>query len=148
MQRNASRLRGHSHHLGSLKIGFAKALGAALLIISGLFWSLAANALSTTIVISQVYGGGGNTGSVYKNDFVELYNLSAAPVNVNGWSVQYASATGVFSSPITLTGTIPAGGYYLVQLAVGTGGTTNLPAPDATGTVAMSAEIARTAANT
>ncbi|WP_278600374.1 hypothetical protein [Clostridium tertium] len=26
------------------------------------------------VVISEVYGGGGNFGSKYKNDFIELYN--------------------------------------------------------------------------
>ena len=37
-----------------------------------------------------------------------------------------------------LAGTLPAGSYYLVQEAQGAGGTTPLPAPDATGTIAMS----------
>ena len=40
------------------------------------------------MVISQVYGGGGNTGSTLKNDYIELLNHSGAPVNLNGWSVQ------------------------------------------------------------
>ena len=47
------------------------------------------------LVISQVYGGGGNAGSVYKNDFIELHNRGASSVSLAGWSVQYASsATG------------------------------------------------------
>src|SRR4029453_4917170 len=46
------------------------------------------------VTISQVYGGGGNTGATYSNDYVELYNLSAAPVNITGWTLQYASSTG------------------------------------------------------
>ena len=50
-------------------------------------------AVSTSIVISQVYGGGGNSGATYKNDFIELYNRAAA-VDLTGWSVQYASSTG------------------------------------------------------
>ena len=29
-----------------------------------------------------------------KNDFIELYNRGAAPVDLTGWSVQYASAAG------------------------------------------------------
>src|SRR5215213_2411048 len=33
-----------------------------------------AQAVSTSIVISQVYGGGGNSGATYQNDFVELFN--------------------------------------------------------------------------
>ena len=46
------------------------------------------------IVISQIYGGGGNTGATLRNDFVELFNRGNAPVSVTGWTVQYASASG------------------------------------------------------
>ena len=47
--------------------------------------------VSTTIVISQVYGAGGNTGATLRNDYVELFNLSSSPVSLNGMSLQYAS---------------------------------------------------------
>jgi predicted extracellular nuclease len=100
---------------------------------------------SSSIVISQVYGGGGNSGATFKNDFIELYNLSASPVNVSGWSVQYASATGTAWQVTNLSGTIQPGKYYLVQEAVGAGGTTNLPTADATGTIAMSATAGKVA---
>ncbi len=100
---------------------------------------------SPNIVISQVYGGGGNTGATYKNDFIELYNRGASSVSVTGWSVQYASATGTSWQVTNLSGTIPAGGYYLVQMAQGAGGTTNLPTPDATGTIAMNATAGKVA---
>ena len=46
------------------------------------------------VVISQVYGGGGNSGAPYKNDFVELHNRGTTAVNLTGWSVVYASAAG------------------------------------------------------
>ena len=49
---------------------------------------------ASDVVISQVYGGGGNSGATLKNDFIELFNLGGAAVNVTGWSVQYGSATG------------------------------------------------------
>ena len=91
-----------------------------------------------SVVISQIYGGGGNGGSVYRNDFIELHNTGTSSVSVTGWSVQYASSANPVSSTTPLTGTIPAGGYYLVQQAAGTGGTTNLPTPDAVGTITMS----------
>ncbi|MEO6390223.1 MAG: lamin tail domain-containing protein, partial [Pyrinomonadaceae bacterium] len=104
-----------------------------------------AQAVSTSIVISQVYGGGGNAGSTYTNDFIELHNVSGSAVSVAGWSVQYASATGTTWAVTNLTGSIPAGGYYLVQEAVGAGGTTPLPTPDATGTIAMSATAGKVA---
>ena len=38
------------------------------------------------LVISQIYGGGGNTGATYQNDFVELYNPGTSPVDVTGWT--------------------------------------------------------------
>jgi predicted extracellular nuclease len=102
---------------------------------------LTAHAASSTVVISQVYGAGGNSGATYQNDYIELFNLSNASVSVDGWSVQYTSATGTgnFASNVTpLTGTIPAGSYYLVALAGGTTGAV-LPKGDAIGTINMAA---------
>src|SRR6266568_1297562 len=45
--------------------------------------------------IAEIYGGGGNASSTYTNDYVVVFNRSATNIDVNGWSVQYASA-GVF----------------------------------------------------
>jgi hypothetical protein len=98
-----------------------------------------------TIKISQVYGGGGNSGATFKNDFIELFNSGGATVDVTGWSVQYASSSGSTWQTTTLSGTIPAGGYYLVQEAQGAGGTVDLPAPDAIGSIAMSATSGKVA---
>jgi hypothetical protein len=99
----------------------------------------AAPVASNGIVISQVYGGGGNSGSTYRNDFVELYNPGTTNVDVSGWSVQYAPATSASWQVTTLNGSIAPGHYYLVTEAAGSGGTTNLPAPDATGGILLSA---------
>lgn len=99
-----------------------------------------ADPAGTGVVINEVYGGGGNSGSHYKADFVELYNPAAAPVDLTGATVQYRSATGTSPTKTALTGTIAAHGHYLVQESVGTSGDqVALPTPDATGTVAMSA---------
>ncbi len=89
-------------------------------------------------MISQVYGGGGNAGADYRNDYIELRNREAVDVSVAGWSVQYASAAGSAWATTVLSGTIPAGGYFLIQEAAGTGGTIALPTPDVIGTLAMS----------
>src|SRR5947199_510096 len=100
----------------------------------------------THVVISQVYGGGGNAGATFKNDFIELFNRGSAAVDVSGWSVQYASSGGTsWSNSTSLSGIIQPGQYYLVQEAAGTGGTTNLPTPDATGNIAMSATAGKVA---
>jgi hypothetical protein len=90
------------------------------------------------IVISQVYGGGGNSGAPFQNDFIELHNRSSQTINLSGWSVQYASASGTSWQVTPLSGTIAPGGYFLVQEAAGSGTSAPLPTPDATGTIAMS----------
>jgi predicted extracellular nuclease len=93
------------------------------------------------IVINEVYGGGGNSGATLRNDFIELFNNSATAVVLDGYVLQYASATGTFPAVSTttddafntfLTGTIPGFSSFLVQEAQGAGGTTNLPTPDVT----------------
>jgi uncharacterized protein (TIGR03437 family) len=106
--------------------------------------SLTAQAQSS-IVISQVYGGGGNTGATLRNDFVELFNRGNAAVNISGWTVQYASASGSSWDRATLAGAIQPGQYYLIQLAVGNGGTTSLPQPDASGGLSLSATSGKVA---
>ena len=90
----------------------------------------------STVVISQVYGGGGNVGSFYRSDFVELKNPAQVPVSVDGWSVQYASRTGTFTQKVDLAGTIQPGGFYLVELSRATAGA-DLPTADATGTIGI-----------
>jgi hypothetical protein len=96
------------------------------------------SAASSNIVISQVYGGGGNSGAPYTNDYVELFNLGNLSVPLTGWSVQYAGATGTTWNVTNLSGSLAPGQYYLVQLAGGANGNP-LPTPDATGTTNMSA---------
>jgi Predicted extracellular nuclease len=77
------------------------------------------------IVISEVYGGGGNNGATLKNDFIELYNPTSSDIDISGWQIQYASATGTFGSNnlVLVNAVIKAGGYFLIQAAKGTGGT-------------------------
>ncbi|HEX6499194.1 MAG TPA: lamin tail domain-containing protein [Micromonosporaceae bacterium] len=104
-----------------------------------------AQAASPDLVISQVYGGGGNSGATYTNDFIELYNRGTTTVDVSGWSVQYASASGFTWQVTTLSGTVAPGARYLVQEAAGAGGTVALPSPDATGSIAMSASSGKVA---
>ncbi len=102
--------------------------------------------ISTDVKISQVYGGGGNAGADYQNDFIELFNRSAADASVVGWSVQYNSAAGTGTWQVTpLNGSVPAGRHYLIQEAQGNGGTLPLPDPDATGNIAMSSTSGKVA---
>jgi hypothetical protein len=104
--------------------------------------------MPSAVVISQVYGGGGNSGSTYKNDFIELHNRSTSAQPIGGWSVQYNSATGTGAwqaTPIPAGTMLAPGAYFLVQEAAGTGGTTSLPAPDATGSIGLGAAAGRVA---
>ena len=95
---------------------------------------------SPTIIISQVFGGGGNAGAPFRNDFIEIFNRGNSTVNLSGWSIQYASATASTWSVTPLTSvTLLPGQYYLIQESSGGANGTTLPAPDATGTIAMAA---------
>ncbi len=123
---------------------------AAGQIQSRLLPSTSLPAISSAVVISQVYGGGGNSGSTFKNDFIELFNFSNATVDISNWSVQYASASGTSWQVTNLCPsgnicTIASGRYYLIQEAQGAGGTTNPPSPNATGVIAMSASAGKVA---
>ena len=104
-----------------------------------------ASAVSSDVVISEIYGGGGNSGATLKNDFIELRNLGTSAVDLTGWSVQYASAAGTTWQVTPLSGSIAPGGFYLVKEAAGAGGTTDLPPADASGSISMSATAAKVA---
>jgi predicted extracellular nuclease len=98
---------------------------------------IAIAAPSTTVMVSQLYGGGGNTGAPFKNDFVELHNISTSSVSVAGWSIQYASAAGTSWTVAPLTGSIAPGGYFLVRLGpIGSVGS-DLPNPDVLGNTSL-----------
>jgi hypothetical protein len=105
----------------------------------------AVKASANGIIISQIYGGGGNAGSTFKNDFIEIFNADGATVNLSGWSVQYASAAGTTWQVTALNGSLAPGQYFLIQESQGAGGTTNLPTPNATGNIAMSATAGKVA---
>ena len=85
------------------------------------------------VLISEVYGGGGNTSATYDHDFVELHNRSRSNVDVTNWRVEYSSASSSTWSGVTLRGAIAATHYFLVKL--GSGGTNGkaLPPADTTG---------------
>jgi hypothetical protein len=112
---------------------------AALLLAALLLAPAAAPAGASTVVIGELYAGGGNSGATYANDYVELFNRSSSAVSVTGWTVQYASAASSSWDATPLTGSIPAGGHYLVKLASAAAVGAALPAADATGTTNLAA---------
>jgi hypothetical protein len=94
---------------------------------------------SPSLVVSQLYASGGNSGAAYANDYVELFNRGSSPVDLSGWTVQYASAASTSWSATALSGSIAPGHAYLVQLASGGATGAALPAADATGTTNLAA---------
>ena len=99
------------------------------------------------LVISQLYGGGGNTGATFTNDYVEIYNPTDVSFNLAGWSLQYASATGTsWTNKQPLGGTIAPGEYFLVALASGGANGATLPVlPNISGDINMSATTGKIA---
>ncbi|MEZ0470863.1 pre-peptidase C-terminal domain-containing protein [Luteimonas salinilitoris] len=125
--------------------GIGRQLGLALLLSCGI------GGAQAQVVISQVYGGGGNSGATFTNDYVELFNRGDDAVSLSGKSLQYASATGTGNFGATPTqlvvlpgDTLEPGRYYLVALAGGSTGEP-LPAADASGTINMSAASGKAA---
>lgn len=121
----------------------------AFLLVSLLLPALS-QAQAPTVVISEVYAGGGTTSGVFTNDFVELYNTTGNAISLAGYSLQYKGATATTAymmvAPLgTLTGSIPANGYYLVQLGSSGTASTALPTADAVGTTSISATAGRIA---
>ncbi len=134
-----------------MKRKFALGILSILAVITGTFFINSVSAeklgkgddssqlLSTTIVISQAYSGGGGAGSTYLNDYIELKNISATPQSLNGLFLVYGSATGQFASVATNSFMLPnvtlnPGQYYLVQLGAAGAGGVPVPSPDATTT--------------
>ena len=89
---------------------------------------------SGNVVVTEVFAAGGNSGAAYANDYVELFNRGSGAATIDGWTLQYASASSTTWQSTALSGTIPTGGRYLVQLASGGTNGATLPAADATGT--------------
>ena len=105
----------------------------------------AVGAYAQMLDISEVYGGGGNSGSTYKNDFIELYNYGTTTIDMSALAVFYTSTAGTFtaSAPANnfstlLTGTLAPQSYYLIQESAGTGGTTSLSNVNVVGSIAIS----------
>ncbi|GAA4978433.1 lamin tail domain-containing protein [Kineococcus glutinatus] len=124
---------------GAAALALALAAGSAAAVAGP------AAAAGPGLVISEVYGGGGNSGATYTTDFVELVNTGSTAVDVSGWSVQYASASGTSWQVTPLSGTVAPGARYLVAQASGAGGTTPLPPADATGGTALGATSGKVA---
>ncbi|AKK03923.1 putative extracellular nuclease [Corynebacterium epidermidicanis] len=88
------------------------------------------------LVINEVFGGGGNSGAPYTNDFVELYNPTDQAISLAGYEVAYYSAKGGPGGKTQLTGNVAPRSHFLISMSGGTNGVA-LPTPDFTGTLAL-----------
>ena len=111
---------------------------------SATVFTIATNPVNA-VGISQIFGGGGNAGAPYQNDYIELYNRSGSTVDVSTWSVQYAASAGTSWTKFNLTGSIQSGHYYLIQAHSGGSVGAVLPTADATSTIDMSASKGKVA---
>jgi 5'-nucleotidase len=86
------------------------------------------------VVINEVYVNGGSAGAPYATKFVELYNPTAAPISLAGWSIQYrpGGTTTAFTNTAALAGSIASHGYYLISGGSNGGNGAALPTPDLT----------------
>jgi predicted extracellular nuclease len=110
------------------------ALATVATVVSGgaLLAPASANTGGTGVVISEVYGAGGNSGAVRNADYVELYNPTDAAISVADDYIHYRSATGTSGgTPFRLSGSVPAHGHYLIQMSTTGANGTALPTPDA-----------------
>ncbi len=83
------------------------------------------------IVISEIYGGGGDAGSTLINDYIILKNTGSETVSLRGATLQYADSNGIFTQYHTLPDiALSSGQSYLIQEGSGGEGISNLPAPD------------------
>lgn len=103
---------------------------------------------SISVIITEVYSGGGDTDSLYTHDFVELYNLFDTSIDLTGWSLQSCDSNSDIWHKTNLSGLIAPGGYYLVQLAQGPAGVNPLPVADAFGTTNIATNSGKVALDT
>ncbi|MGW9551041.1 ExeM/NucH family extracellular endonuclease [Citricoccus zhacaiensis] len=96
-------------------VGASMALLSATLVVPA--QAATAAPADDAVIINEAYTNGGSANAPFTHKFVELYNPSDADVSLDGWSIQYRSSggTGEPTGVIELSGTIKAGGYYLVQ---------------------------------
>src|SRR6266478_4019359 len=122
-------------------------LMTAGLILWGCLVSRSSLAASSSVVISQIYGGGGTVGAQYRNDFIELHNNGNTTVSMSGWTVQYLDINSNNWQETFLGGfsSIGPGQYFLIQEAQGAGGSLDLPAPNASSTINLSATSGKVA---
>ena len=88
------------------------------------------------IVFSQIYSGGGNPGSTFQNNYLELFNRTNNTIDISGWPIYIVNAAGTFSVTISFVSSrgigIGAGHYLLIRFGPDSSNGAPLPTPDFT----------------
>lgn len=85
----------------------------AVFTINALWLNVILAATSNHVVISEVQTGSANDAS---KEFIELYNPLSARQLLDGWTIEYCSASGTsWTKKATLAGYVAGHGYYLVS---------------------------------
>jgi uncharacterized repeat protein (TIGR02543 family) len=83
------------------------------------------------VIITAVYGAGGNSGATYNRDFVELFNTTNHDIALDGVYLEYSSASNVVASSeqnsYMLTGTIKARSFFLIYAGAAGGNGAAIP---------------------
>ena len=118
-------------------------LWLALWLLPLLYWSsvaIVAQSSSCTLCVSQVYGGGGNSGAPLAADFIELFNATGEPVALDGMVAEYAPATSSSWQSVALDGhALQPYSYFLIQLRSGSTGSA-LPVADKLADINLAAD--------
>jgi hypothetical protein len=116
------------------RLGAVLSAALAVTCLQILIAATPAQAVSTGLVIREVYGGGGNAApaSSFHADFVELYNPTASSIPLTGLGLQYRPTSGVVggNNVVALAGSVPAGQPFLVRMSDPGAFGASLPTPD------------------
>ena len=91
------------------------------LFVQQMYFARRVQAVSSTVVISEFRVRGPNGAA---DEFVELYNLTNAPINIGGWKINGSNNAAGVSTRLTITANtmIPAHGHFLAFDSNVTGG--------------------------
>ena len=84
------------------------------------------------IVVSQIYSNGGNPGSTFQNNYLELFNRTDNTVDFAGSPIYFTTATGAFNQVLTIVSTrgIVMGAHRYFLMKFGPASTNGAPVPD------------------
>jgi hypothetical protein len=87
-------------YLRSRRVKILSSTAAVVCIFAFSSLARAQSVADSNIRISQIYTRGGETGAIYQNDFIELYNRGNTIVDINGWTLSITTFEGSSGSTV------------------------------------------------